>query len=182
MAKEILTIHKKTLIYSAIIGTLFSVYDKDEKTKTHKQLESRLRKGTKKFIKMYGLKKVAKLTSANNSASQTIWQKLIDKYPNIDIEASTTILAIINKDEEQLAKHFGLSSNILAKWAKPLNEINNKSLSKEEIKKIDTNSFFIAEKLEEHTNSFLGLEKKEKKSVIAIRDRIEQNKRERTQQ
>lgn len=109
---------KRSLILASIIGTLFSCYEEDEKTKLHNELHTRIGKGIRKQVKLFGEPSVTKVA---HDEGQTIWRSAVDHFAEkkIIIEASSCVLAIWNLDEKALSKHYGLGAGVLSRWAKP---------------------------------------------------------------
>lgn len=109
---------KRSLVLASIIGTLFACYDQDERTRLHEELHSRVSKGIRKQSKLFGSDVV---TQVIHKTGEKIWRETVDHFTErkITIEASYTILSIVNMDEKALSKHYGLSAGKLGKWAKP---------------------------------------------------------------
>lgn len=151
------TKQKRSLILASIIGTLFNCYDDDEKTKLHNELHSRIGKGIRKQVKLYGTKCI---TQVSHDEGQSIWKSAVDHFAEqkITIEASSCILSLVNLDEKSLSKHYGLSAGKLGQWAKPSRRNDRIELEK--------NSNAVAKFVFNAVNELYGIEEERKLSIL----------------
>lgn len=120
---------KASLIYASIIGTLFATYDDEEKTRLHHKLHTRIGKGIRKHVKLFGEDAVRVVAHDHGNK---IWGAAVDHFreKEITIEASSCILAMVHLDEKALSKHYGLSAGLLSRWAKPCKRSDARELEK----------------------------------------------------
>ncbi|MDM5264772.1 hypothetical protein PF327_11255 [Sulfurovum sp. XTW-4] len=156
---------KKSLILASIIGTLFATYDKKEQTRLHKEIHVRIGKGIRKQVDIHSKEEVIFVAHVQGNG---IWKQAVDHFAErkITIEASSTVLALVNLDEKALSKHYGLGAGILAKWAKPCRRSDALELEKagNEVAKYVFNA----------VNELYDIEVEEKMSVL---ERIAQARR-----
>ena len=151
------TKQKRSLILASIIGTLFSCYEEDEKTKLHDELHARIGKGIRKQVRLYGEHRITQIA---HDEGQTIWRRAVDHFAEreITIEASSCILAIWNLDEKALSKHYGLGAGKLGKWARPSKRSDAAILEK--------SSNEVARFVFYAVNELYGIEEEKKISVL----------------
>lgn len=148
---------KRTLILASIIGTIFSNYEEDEKTKLHKEIHVRIGKGIRKQVKLHSKEEVVVVA---HHEGNDIWRKAVDHFAErqVTIEASSCILSIVNLDEKALSKHYGLGAGALAKWAKPCRRSDALELEKAGNE--------VAKYIFDAVNELYGIEVEEKISVL----------------
>ena len=150
---------KRTLILASIIGTLFSCYDDDEKTRLHLELHKRIGVGVRKWVKQYGEDTVTQVAHVDGAG---IWKDAVDHFADkkITIEASACVLSLWNLDEKSLAKHFGLGAGKLGKWAKPSRREDRVELEKA--------SREVAKYVYAKINDLYGIKEEKKMSVLEM--------------
>ena len=148
---------KRSLILASIIGILFGCYREEEKTKLHKELHTRIGKGIRKQVKLFGEPSVTKVA---HDEGQTIWRSAVDHFAEkkIIIEASSCVLAMWNLDEKALSKHYGLGAGKLGKWAKPSRRKDAAELEK--------SGNEVAKFVFDAVNELYGIEEEKKMSVL----------------
>lgn len=148
---------KRSLILAGIIGTLFATYEENEKTQLHKELHTRIGKGVRKQVKLFGKKKI---TQVAHNDGNTIWGSAVDHFAEqkITIEASSCILSMVNLDEKALSKHYGLSAGKLGKWAKPSR--------REDASELDKASREVARFVFDEINKLYNIKEDKKISVL----------------
>ena len=150
----------KTVVLGRIIQSMFMSYTPTEKTKLHKQIEIRLAKGLKRQNKKHGSEAIREAVILGKK----VWFAAIDHYDGeeLKIEASNMVLRILDKDEKNLSKIYGLNKGIVGKWANPLR--------RPDAAEIEANTGKIVDYLMKDLNSKLGITEEKKPSVLdAIR-------------
>lgn len=149
-------IQQRTIILGRIIGSMLSTYQPHEKTKTHKELELRILKGLKQQIKKWGKKDVF----ATVALGKEVWYESIDHFEanNITIEASNLVLRVLNEDEKNLGKAYGLNKGIIGRWAKPMR--------RPDAAELEQKTGEVVRHLLSLVNSKLGIEEVKKPSVL----------------
>ncbi len=110
---------RRSLIIATLIGTMLDSYDDADKTKLHKTLQVRIRKGMERYKKNNGKAEAMALVIIGDR----VWKRAIDhfKVKEVYIEASNLVLRLWMEDEKTLAKDYGLGKGKLGEWAKPYN-------------------------------------------------------------
>jgi hypothetical protein len=73
---------KRSLVMASIIGTLFGCYDDDERTRLHDELHSRIGKGIRKQVKLFGKECIVKVSHDEGNA---IWKDSVDHFADKQI-------------------------------------------------------------------------------------------------
>ncbi len=154
------TEQKKTLIIGSIIGTMLATYSKEERTRLHNTLHAGVGKGVRACVKRHSKAEVIQVSHVDGN---DLWADAVDhfKREQITIEASSTILFLVDLDEKNLAKYYGLSRSKLSRWAKPCR--------REDAKVLEDNGRRVAKHVDSAINLLYGIEIEEKVSVM---DRI----------
>lgn len=154
---------RRTLIIATLIGTMLDSYDKEDKTKLHRELQVRIRKGIERYKKKNGSAEALALITIGDR----VWKRAIDFFAEKDvyIEASNLVLRLWIEDEKTLAKDYGLGKGKVGEWAKPYKG--------EKAYELEKATGVVVEFLIKEINSELGIEVAPKISVL---ERIRQKK------
>lgn len=148
---------KRTMIFAGIIGTLFSCYDENEKTRLHHELHGRIGKGFRTKVRKHGK---AYVTKVGHDDAGAVWKEAVDHFAarKITIEASACVLSLWNLDEKMLEKHFGMNAIKIGKWARPSRREDRVELEKA--------SREVARYVFNAANKLYGIEEEKKMGVL----------------
>ena len=104
---------KRALILASIMGSLLNAYEEDEKTKAHKILQIKLRKGIRNEIKKFKAEAICVINQGED-----IWAKAIDKYLKTHIEASNFVSELSYYEKDLLRKVYGVGQGVISNWFK----------------------------------------------------------------
>lgn len=144
--------NKRAMVIANMIGMLFNMYEKHERTKYLELLKIKLRKGLRKQFKINidsGKKdQVEEVLEAGNK----VWQEAIDEFNLTYLEASAFVLGLSLIDPNTLAKKYNISQGALAAWAKPSKSDNAREL--------EYNTSKVVKFIENRLNDMFGIEEK----------------------
>lgn len=147
---------RRSLIIATLIGTMLDSYDNEDKTKLHRELQVRIRKGIERYKKQHSKANALALIMIGDR----VWKRAIDffKEKEIYIEASNLVLRFWIEDEKNLSKYYGLGKGKIGEWAKPYKGENAYELEKA--------TGAVVDYLMREINTELGIVTQEKISVL----------------
>jgi len=154
---------KRTVIIASIIFTMIALYEKGNKTKAMREIESRLARGFRRVRNKFGLSEVPKLAEIGNS----IWSDTIDKFKerNISFNIAVSVIELHSADEKGLSdnRFFNLTNRKVEDYSKVGSRINNLEL--------DEVSKEMARYMLERIDSTFGTETK-KKDLSFLKEKV----------
>jgi hypothetical protein len=107
----------KTIIMASTIGSLMSMYDDCERTKSINKIIARIEKFMRKRYRVRQKEYVEAVLIGDK-----VWQDTIDKYKDenekFSIEGIHTVMVLWNEDHVKLSKHVGLTQKVIDAYTK----------------------------------------------------------------